>query len=124
MVVPVSALARLAGCTAGGMVNSDAGTPDDYDRACAVEDLAGVIVMGEDCFAISRSTGPSSAGWPPTPSPTCWPQPRPRPASGTSAPPTSPETRTPGSDWSNFSRHLPRTPVAGTLGSGALVHRG
>ncbi|WP_406309210.1 Imm21 family immunity protein [Streptomyces sp. NBC_00623] len=49
VVVPASALARWAGCTAGGMVNSDAGTPDDYDRACAVDDLAGVLVMGEDC---------------------------------------------------------------------------
>ncbi|WP_329164531.1 immunity 21 family protein [Streptomyces sp. NBC_01267] len=48
IVVPVSALARWGGCTETGMVISDADTPDDYDRACEVDGLAGVIAVGED----------------------------------------------------------------------------
>ncbi|MCX4820618.1 immunity 21 family protein [Streptomyces sp. NBC_01142] len=47
VVVPVSALARWGGCTPGGMINSDGVIPDDYDRACDVDDLAGVITVGE-----------------------------------------------------------------------------
>ncbi|MEV4916517.1 Imm21 family immunity protein [Streptomyces tirandamycinicus] len=48
VVVPVSALARWGGCTPGGLINNDKGVPDDYDRACGVDDLAGVIPVGED----------------------------------------------------------------------------
>ncbi|WP_406116474.1 Imm21 family immunity protein [Streptomyces sp. NBC_01014] len=48
IVVPVSALARWGGCTETRMVISDADTPDDYDRACEVDGLAGVIAVGED----------------------------------------------------------------------------
>lgn len=47
-VVPVSVLAAWGGCTEPGMVVGDATALDDYDRACAVEDLAGVITVGED----------------------------------------------------------------------------
>ncbi|RSS79941.1 Imm21 family immunity protein [Streptomyces sp. WAC06614] len=48
IVVPVSALASWGGCTESGVMAGDATTPDDYDRACAVEDLAGVIPVGEN----------------------------------------------------------------------------
>nr|WSX81889.1 immunity 21 family protein [Streptomyces sp. NBC_00899] len=43
IAVPVSALASWRGCTEEGIVISDGTTPDDYDRACEVDDLAGVI---------------------------------------------------------------------------------
>ncbi|WP_241989972.1 MULTISPECIES: Imm21 family immunity protein [unclassified Streptomyces] len=36
------------GCTESGSVAGDATAPDDYDRACAVDDLAGVIPIGEN----------------------------------------------------------------------------
>lgn len=48
VAVPVSALASWSGCTQTGVIVGDATAPDDYDRACAVEDLAGVIAVGED----------------------------------------------------------------------------
>lgn len=47
-VVPVSALGAWSGCTQTGTVVGDATAPDDYDRACAVDGLAGVIDVGED----------------------------------------------------------------------------
>ncbi|KPI20611.1 hypothetical protein OV450_0077 [Actinobacteria bacterium OV450] len=43
IVAPVSALASWGGCTEGGLMAGVATAPDDYDRACAVADLAGVI---------------------------------------------------------------------------------
>ncbi|KUN25533.1 hypothetical protein AQJ23_16365 [Streptomyces antibioticus] len=48
IVIPVSALAAWRGCTESGVMTGDATAPDDYDRACAVDDLAGVIAVGED----------------------------------------------------------------------------
>ncbi len=48
VVVPVSALAAWHGCTDTGVMAGDATAPDDYDRACAVDDLAGVITFGEN----------------------------------------------------------------------------
>ncbi|MFG2825182.1 Imm21 family immunity protein [Kitasatospora sp. NPDC048365] len=45
MAVPVSVLQRWGGCTEGGMIVGDGSQPDDYDRACAVEDLAEVISL-------------------------------------------------------------------------------
>ncbi len=47
VVVPVSALAAWDGCTETGMLAGDATTPDDYDRACAMDGLAGAIAVGE-----------------------------------------------------------------------------
>ncbi|MEV5781235.1 immunity 21 family protein [Streptomyces sp. NPDC052287] len=47
IAVPVSALAAWHGCTESGVMAGDASSPDDYDRACAVDDLAGVIAVGE-----------------------------------------------------------------------------
>jgi hypothetical protein len=48
IAIPASALAAWHGCAEDGIVLSDADTPDDYDRACDVEDLAGVIEVGAD----------------------------------------------------------------------------
>ncbi|MEV8363386.1 immunity 21 family protein [Streptomyces niveus] len=48
IAVPVSALAGWRGCTETGLLAGDATTPDDYDRACAVDDLAGVIAVGDN----------------------------------------------------------------------------
>ncbi|MEW1995234.1 Imm21 family immunity protein [Streptomyces coelicoflavus] len=47
IVVPVSALASWGGCTETGLMAGEATAPDDYDRACAVDDLAGVIPIDE-----------------------------------------------------------------------------
>ncbi|WP_101392054.1 Imm21 family immunity protein [Streptomyces sp. TLI_146] len=48
IVVPVSALASWGGCTESGLMAGDATAPDDYDRACAVDELAGVIPIDEN----------------------------------------------------------------------------
>ncbi|MCU8589118.1 immunity 21 family protein [Streptomyces sp. A13(2022)] len=48
IVVPVSALASWGGCTETGLMAGDATVLDDYDRACAVDDLAGVIPIDEN----------------------------------------------------------------------------
>ncbi|MFD7945256.1 Imm21 family immunity protein [Streptomyces sp. NPDC059744] len=48
IVIAVSALASWRGCTETGAIVGDATAPDDYDdRACAVDDLAGVIAVGD-----------------------------------------------------------------------------
>ncbi|MFB8208473.1 Imm21 family immunity protein [Streptomyces sp. NPDC056010] len=47
IVIPVSALASWGGSTESGLIAGDGTAPDDYDRACAVDDLAGVIPLGE-----------------------------------------------------------------------------
>ncbi|MFD9540089.1 Imm21 family immunity protein [Streptomyces sp. NPDC060022] len=47
VVIPVSALAYWHGCTEAGVIVGDTSAPDDYDRACTVDDLAGVIVVGD-----------------------------------------------------------------------------
>ncbi|MEW1641914.1 Imm21 family immunity protein [Streptomyces sp. NPDC091219] len=48
IVIPVSALAAWHGCTETGVMAGDATAGDDYDRACAVDDMAGVIAVGEN----------------------------------------------------------------------------
>ncbi|MFF3883511.1 Imm21 family immunity protein [Streptomyces sp. NPDC001914] len=48
IVVPVSVLDGWRGCTELGMVIGDGEVMDDYDRACYVDDLAGVIAVGEE----------------------------------------------------------------------------
>lgn len=48
IVIPVSALASWRGCTENGVIVGDATAPDDYDRACAVDELAGVIAVGDN----------------------------------------------------------------------------
>ncbi|MEU6442166.1 Imm21 family immunity protein [Streptomyces sp. NPDC047046] len=46
IVVPVSALASWGGGTESSLLTGDATAPDDYDRARAVDDVAGVIPVG------------------------------------------------------------------------------
>ncbi|WP_322987311.1 Imm21 family immunity protein [Phaeacidiphilus oryzae] len=46
IAVPVSALDAWAGGTLHGLVIGGA-APDDYDRACTVDGLAGVIAVGD-----------------------------------------------------------------------------
>ncbi|MFE0464815.1 Imm21 family immunity protein [Kitasatospora sp. NPDC058965] len=53
VVVPVSAVHRWDGCTEDGVIVGGTDQHDDYDRACAVDDLAGVISL--------RDAGPVSA---------------------------------------------------------------
>lgn len=48
IAIPVSALPAWRGCQEDGIVLSDGDTPDDYDRACEVDELAGVIEVGAD----------------------------------------------------------------------------
>ncbi|WP_231155774.1 Imm21 family immunity protein [Streptomyces sp. CNZ748] len=47
IVVPVSALPAWHGCTQTGVMVGDATAVDDYDRACEVDDLAGVTAVGD-----------------------------------------------------------------------------
>ncbi|MDR3081159.1 MAG: immunity 21 family protein [Streptomyces sp.] len=47
IAVPVSVLDEWRGCTVSGMIIGDGEVPDDYDRACEVDGLAGVITVGE-----------------------------------------------------------------------------
>ncbi|WP_406282734.1 Imm21 family immunity protein [Streptomyces sp. NBC_00209] len=47
IVVPVSALASWGGSTESGLIAGAGTASDDYDRACAVDDLAGVIPLDE-----------------------------------------------------------------------------
>ncbi|WP_239072306.1 Imm21 family immunity protein [Streptomyces bauhiniae] len=46
IVVPQSSVNAWGGCTEDGSVLGDDGDRDDYDRACEVEDMAGVITVG------------------------------------------------------------------------------
>lgn len=48
IVIPVSALAAWQGGAESGVMAGDATATDDYDRACALDDLAGVITVGEN----------------------------------------------------------------------------
>ena len=47
IVVPVSVLTRWQGCNQSGMIVGSGDVLDDYDHACEVEGLAGVISVGE-----------------------------------------------------------------------------
>ncbi|MGW3820249.1 Imm21 family immunity protein [Streptomyces sp. NPDC005046] len=46
IAVPVSALSRWGGCTGSGTIAGSGDLVDDYDRACEVDDLAGVTAVG------------------------------------------------------------------------------
>ncbi|MFJ6011763.1 Imm21 family immunity protein [Streptomyces sp. NPDC092952] len=62
VVVPVSALASWGGCMESGLMAGDATAPDDYDRACAVDDLAGVIpVDGNGAQALVLADEPATS---------------------------------------------------------------
>ncbi|NKY99229.1 immunity 21 family protein [Nocardiopsis alborubida] len=59
LAVPVSLLSAWEGCTETGMIWGETDTPDDYDRACAVDGLAGVIAVGDgDGRALVLGDGP------------------------------------------------------------------
>ncbi|GLW71064.1 hypothetical protein Kpho02_33630 [Kitasatospora phosalacinea] len=62
VVVPVSALDRWDGCTPGGEILGATGRQDDYDRACAVEDHAGVVDLRGDDSASALVLGDEPAG--------------------------------------------------------------
>ncbi|MFG2831315.1 Imm21 family immunity protein [Streptomyces sp. NPDC048434] len=47
LVIPVSALAAWHGSTPSGGIAGDGTAPDDYDRACEVDGLAGAITVDE-----------------------------------------------------------------------------
>ncbi|WP_051810036.1 Imm21 family immunity protein [Actinoplanes subtropicus] len=46
LVMPVSALGEWGGCTQEGMLAGTGDVLDDYDRACELDGLAGVIAVG------------------------------------------------------------------------------
>ena len=46
LVLPVSALGEWGGCTQAGMLAGTGDVLDDYDRACELDGLAGVIAVG------------------------------------------------------------------------------
>jgi hypothetical protein len=48
IAVPVSALTRWHGCAESGSAAGSGDVLDDYDRACEVDGLGGVIAVGED----------------------------------------------------------------------------
>jgi hypothetical protein len=48
IVIPVSALADWTGSTETGRLAGTGEVEDDYDRACAVDELAGVIPVGQE----------------------------------------------------------------------------
>ncbi|MGW1539197.1 Imm21 family immunity protein [Streptomyces sp. NPDC002309] len=47
IVVPVSVLHQWSGCTEDGIIVGGTDQPDDYDRACAVEECVEVISLGD-----------------------------------------------------------------------------
>ncbi|MFF3404409.1 Imm21 family immunity protein [Streptomyces sp. NPDC002659] len=62
IVVPVSALGAWRGSTGSGIVAGDATDADDYDRACAVDDLAGAIgVDGSGVQALVLGDEPATS---------------------------------------------------------------
>ncbi|MFD9214570.1 Imm21 family immunity protein [Streptomyces sp. NPDC059544] len=82
IVIPISALEEWGGCTEASMVLGDSGDRDDYDRACAVDDLAAVITIGavgaralvlgdEPATTTCQNDGSSCAGLLPSRMPSC-----------------------------------------------------
>ncbi|MFI1826609.1 Imm21 family immunity protein [Streptomyces sp. NPDC020412] len=61
IVVPVSALHTWGGCTEGGVIVGGTDQPDDYDRACAVEEYAEVISLGDTGAASALVLGDEPA---------------------------------------------------------------
>ncbi|MFD8637517.1 Imm21 family immunity protein [Streptomyces sp. NPDC059533] len=45
IAIPVSVVEGWGGCTMSGIMVGDGDVPDDYDRACEVEGLAGVVAV-------------------------------------------------------------------------------
>ncbi|MFD7028292.1 Imm21 family immunity protein [Streptomyces sp. NPDC059917] len=61
IVVPVSALHQWDGCTKEGVILGGTDEPDDYDRACAVEEYAAVISLGDTGTASALVLGDEAA---------------------------------------------------------------
>jgi hypothetical protein len=61
VVIPASALDQWGGCTEDGVILGETDNPDDYDRACAVDEWAGVIRVGTgDSYALVLSGEPAT----------------------------------------------------------------
>ncbi|MFE0700915.1 Imm21 family immunity protein [Streptomyces sp. NPDC058872] len=60
IVVPVPALEQWGGCTEGGVIVGGTDAPDDYDRACDVEGLAGIIEVGTGGSALVLADEPAT----------------------------------------------------------------
>lgn len=61
IAVPVSVLDKWRGCTESGMVIGDGDVSDDYDRACEVDELAGVIAIdGEGAKGLVLADQPAT----------------------------------------------------------------
>ena len=120
LAVPVSALSSWGGCTTSGMIIGGTETPDDYDRACAVQGLAGVIAVGDEgaqalvladepaTSSICPNTRPSCGGWPPVPRPS-WPL---RPAASWLTPPPPGRITAPGPQTARQCSWTPPLPEA------------
>ncbi len=61
VVVPLSALHQWGGCTEDGVIVGGSNQPDDYDRACAVEEYAEVISVGDPHAASALVLGDEPA---------------------------------------------------------------
>ncbi|MGW3668193.1 Imm21 family immunity protein [Streptomyces sp. NPDC005141] len=62
IAVPVSALSRWGGCTGSGTIAGSGDLVDDYDRACEVDDLAGVTAVGANgAHALLLADEPATA---------------------------------------------------------------
>ncbi|MER5383160.1 Imm21 family immunity protein [Streptomyces sp. NPDC002688] len=64
IAVPVSALSDWGGCTGSGTIAGSGDVVDDYDRACEVEDLAGVTAVGPNgAHALLLADEPATSCW-------------------------------------------------------------
>ncbi|WP_235487397.1 Imm21 family immunity protein [Streptomyces roseoverticillatus] len=60
IVIPSSVVDQWGGGTEDGMILGDTDVPDDYDRACGVEGLAGVIPVGEEGLGLVLADEPAT----------------------------------------------------------------
>ncbi|MEU9367149.1 Imm21 family immunity protein [Streptomyces avermitilis] len=60
IVIPVSALDQWGGCTEDGIIVGGTDVPDDYDRACDVENWAGVIDVGTEASGLVLADEPAT----------------------------------------------------------------
>ncbi|MFJ6632202.1 Imm21 family immunity protein [Streptomyces sp. NPDC091376] len=60
IVIPASAVDQWGGCTEGGIIVGGTDVPDDYDRACDVESLAGIIGVGAEASGLVLADEPAT----------------------------------------------------------------
>ncbi len=60
IVIPASALNQWGGCTEDGIIVGGTDAPDDYDRACDVENWAGVIDVGTEASGLVLADEPAT----------------------------------------------------------------